>query len=72
MQVEGDSVQHPVDRSNHILAILTRGTVGDSEAARDEVILDINNDDGTPGLNDLKQPNMNYQEVEVVVMALPL
>ena len=55
MQVEGDSVQHPVDRSNHILAILTRGAVGDGEAARDEIILDINNDDCAAGLNDLKQ-----------------
>ena len=34
--------------NTHMLAILTSWAVRDREAASDEVILDINNDDGTP------------------------
>ena len=42
VQGEGDGVQHPVDGTNHGLAILPSGAVRYGEAARDEVILDIN------------------------------
>ena len=54
VQVEGDGVQHPVDGSHHVLAILTCRALGDGEAARDEVILHVHDNDGTPRLDDLK------------------
>ena len=56
---EGDGVQHPVYRIHHSLAILASRAVGDGQTARDEVILDINNDYRTAGLYDLKQQNIN-------------
>ena len=56
---EGDGVQHPVDRTHHVLAVLTRGAVGDGQAARDEVILDVYNYYRTPRLHDLKRKSCN-------------
>ena len=67
---EGDGVQHPVDRAHHSLAVLTSRAVGDGQTARDEVILDINNDDRTPGLHDLKQQQLAELMAAVVVVVV--
>ena len=53
---EGDLVQHVVDRSYNVFPIVTGRTVADSEAARDEVVLDVDHDEGTSRPQDLLDP----------------
>ena len=53
---EGDLVQHVVDRSYNILPIVTGRTVADSKTAGDEVVLDVNHDEGTSRPQDLLDP----------------
>ena len=51
-------VQHVVDRSHNVLPIVTRRAVADGKTARDEVVLDVNHDEGTSRLQDLLHPTV--------------
>ena len=53
---EGDLVQHVVDRSYNVFPIVTGRTVADSKAAGDEVVLDVDHDEGTSRPQDLLDP----------------
>ena len=53
---EGDLVQHVVDRSYNVFPIVTDRTVADGETARDEVVLDVDHDEGTSRPQDLLDP----------------
>ena len=45
-----------VDRSQNIFPIVTRGAVADGEAARDEVVLDVDDNEGASRLQDFLHP----------------
>ena len=51
-------VQHVVDRSHNVLPIVTRRAVADGKTARDEVVLDVDHNEGTSWLQDLLHPTV--------------
>ena len=44
------------DASTHLFPVLTGWAVGDGQAARDEVVLDVDDDDGGHGTHNLLNP----------------
>ena len=55
---EGYLVQHVVDRSYNIFPIVTCRAVADGKIARDEVVLDVDHNEGTSWLQDLLHPGV--------------
>ena len=62
VHVKGDGVDQSVDGSHHLLSLLARRAVDDGQAAGDEVVLDIDDDEGSPGTDDLLDPTIPAED----------